>query len=223
VNPVLPASWVRVLADELDQPYFVAIQAFVAAERSRDVVYPPAEEVWAAFACTPFERVRVLLLGQDPYHQPGQAHGLCFSVRPGVPRPPSLVNIFRELHDDLGCPIREDGDLTGWAEQGVLLLNTVLTVRAGQAHSHRGQGWERFTDAVIAKLNDRAPPLVFALWGNPAQRKARLIDTRRQAVVLAAHPSPLSAHRGFFGSRPFSAINQALRRLGQDEIDWCRR
>jgi uracil-DNA glycosylase len=220
MKPVLPANWAAILADEFAQPYFAQLQAFVATERRRHVVYPPAKEVWAAFDRTPFERVRVLLLAQDPYHQAGQAHGLCFSVRSGVPQPPSLVNIFRELHDDLGCPPPDDGDLTPWAEQGVLLLNTVLTVRAGQAHSHRRQGWERFTDAVIAKLNERATPLVFALWGNPAQRKARLIDTRRHAVVSAAHPSPLSAHRGFFGSRPFSAINQALRRLGQEEIDW---
>jgi uracil-DNA glycosylase len=161
------------------------------------------------------------LLGQDPYHQPGQAHGLCFSVPVGVPPPPSLVNIFRELHDDIGCPILAHGHLQSWAQQGVLLLNTVLTVRADEPNSHRGRGWERFTDAVIRSVNDRQKPTVFVLWGKPAQEKAKLIDGARHAVIQAAHPSPLAAHRGFFGSRPFSAVNAALRRFGQPEIDWC--
>lgn len=204
----------------MTQPYFSALQAFVAQERQQHAVYPPAAEVFAAFALTAFEQVRVLLLGQDPYHQAGQAHGLCFSVRTGIPPPPSLGNIFRELRADLGYPPPAHGNLASWAKQGILLLNTVLTVRADQPLSHRGRGWETFTDAVIGRLNERAEPLVFVLWGKPAQQKLRLIDTHRHAVIQAAHPSPLSATRGFFGSRPFSAINAALRRFGQAEIDW---
>ena len=217
----LPTAWSRVLADELSQSYFAELQAFVEAERCLHTVYPPAEEEFAAFSLTPLAQVRVLLLGQDPYHQAGQAHGLCFSVRPGVPPPPSLVNIFRELRDDLGCPIPAHGNLESWARQGVLLLNTALTVRANQAHSHRGRGWERFTDAVIRTVNEQTPRIVFALWGKPAQEKTKWIDATRHAVIHAAHPSPLSAYRGFFGSKPFSAINQALRRFGHQEIDWC--
>jgi uracil-DNA glycosylase len=220
MQPVLPPTWSRALAGELAQPYFAELQAFVATERQRHTVYPPDDDVYRAFALTPFDQVRVLLLGQDPYHQHGQAHGLCFSVPRGVPLPPSLVNIFRELQADLGCPIPKHGNLESWARQGVLLLNTVLTVRAGQPHSHRGRGWERFTDAVIRQLNARAVACVFALWGKPAQQKSKLIDASRHPVLRAAHPSPLSAHRGFFGSRPFSAINQALRRLGHVEMAW---
>lgn len=216
----LPAGWQRVLAAEVAQPYWQELRSFVDAERARGPVYPPPEEVFAALARTPFDRVRVLLLGQDPYHQAGQAHGLCFSVRQGVPPPPSLVNIFRELQADVGCPPPAGGDLTAWARQGVLLLNTVLTVRAGQPHAHRGHGWERFTDAVIRALNERSPPIIFLLWGRPAQQKTALIDSRRHAVLAAAHPSPLAARRGFFGSRPFSAVNALLRRWGADEIDW---
>lgn len=221
MNPDLPRSWARVLADELAAPYFRDLQAFVEQERRRYAVYPPPNDVFAALALTPYDRVRVLLLGQDPYHGEGQAHGLCFSVRPGVPPPPSLVNIFRELHDDLGCPIPGHGYLAAWARQGILLLNTVLTVRAGEAGSHRGQGWEQFTDAMIRRVNEKRDPVVFVLWGRPAQQKARWIDTRRHAIVTAAHPSPLSAHRGFLGTRPFSAINRALRSRGQPEVDWC--
>lgn len=220
MNWELPRSWARVLADERSAPYFLRLQAFLADERRRHSVYPPAEEVFAALEMTPYERVRVLLLGQDPYHDEGQAHGLCFSVRPGVPPPPSLVNIVRELHDDLGCPIPAHGCLAAWARQGVLLLNTVLTVRAHAAHSHRGKGWERFTDAVIRKVNEKPDPVVFVLWGRPAQQKIKWIDRDRHAVVTAAHPSPLSAHRGFFGSRPFSAVNQALRQWSREEVDW---
>ncbi len=217
----LPRSWARVLADERRAPYFVRLQAFLAEERRRYTIYPPAGEVFTALAMTPYDRVRVLLLGQDPYHDDGQAHGLCFSVRPGVSPPPSLVNIFRELHDDLGCPVPPHGCLASWTRQGVLLLNTVLTVRAHAAHSHRGKGWEKFTDAVIRKVNEKRNPVAFVLWGRPAQRKIKWIDLRRHAVITAAHPSPLSAHRGFFGSRPFSAVNQSLRRWGQEEVDWC--
>jgi uracil-DNA glycosylase len=216
----LPQSWARVLADELSASDFLELQAFVEQERRRHSVYPPAADVFAALAMTPYDRVRVLLLGQDPYHDEGQAHGLCFSVRPGVRPPPSLVNIFRELHDDLGCPIPKHGHLAAWARRGVLLLNTVLTVRAHAAGSHRGRGWEQFTDAVIRKVNEKPDPVVFVLWGNPAQQKIKWIDASRHAIVTAAHPSPLSARRGFFGSRPFSAVNQALRGWGQEELDW---
>ncbi|NLF68757.1 MAG: uracil-DNA glycosylase [Candidatus Anammoximicrobium sp.] len=220
MNSTLPRSWARLLADECSAPYFVQLQTFLADQRRRHTIYPPAEEVFAALEMTPYHRVRVLLLGQDPYHDEGQAHGLCFSVRPGVPLPPSLVNIFRELHDDLGCPLPGHGCLAAWARQGVLLLNTVLTVQAHAPHSHRGKGWERFTDAVIRKVNQKRDPVVFVLWGRPAQQKARWIDSSRHAIVAAAHPSPLSARRGFFGSRPFSTVNQALRRWGREEVDW---
>jgi len=220
MNLVLPQSWARVLADEVAAPYFRDLQAFVQQERQRHAVYPPPNEVLAALALTPYEQVRVLLLGQDPYHGEGQAHGLCFSVRPGVPPPPSLVNIFRELQDDVGCPLPSHGCLTAWARQGVLLLNTVLTVRAGEAGSHRGRGWEQFTDAVVRRVNEKRDPVVFVLWGRPAQQKTKWIDDRRHAIVTAAHPSPLSAHRGFLGSRPFSAVNRALRSRGQAEVNW---
>lgn len=216
-----PRSWANVLDEDRNASYFVQLQAFLAEERRRYTIYPPADQVFAALAMTPYDRVRVLLLGQDPYHDDGQAHGLCFSVPPGVPSPPSLMNIFRELHDDLGCPVPRHGCLASWARQGVLLLNTVLTVRAHAAHSHRGKGWEKFTDAVIRKVNEKRDPVVFVLWGRPAQQKTKWIDHQRHAIVTAAHPSPLSAHRGFFGSRPFSAVNQVLRQWSQGEVDWC--
>jgi uracil-DNA glycosylase len=193
---------------------------FVAQERQRGTVYPPEEELFTALKLTPLPAVRVLLLGQDPYHDANQAHGLCFSVRPGVKPPPSLVNIFRELHSDLGCRIPNHGCLVSWARQGVLLLNTVLTVRAHSPRSHRGRGWEEFTDAVIRAVNAKTEPVVFVLWGGEAQRRSRLIDAQRHPVVQMAHPSPLSAHNGFFGSRPFSRINAALRQAGKPEIDW---
>jgi uracil-DNA glycosylase len=218
-TPLAP-SWAGVLAAELRAPYFQELQAFLAQERQQHTVFPPTDEVFAAFEMTPFERVRVLIVGQDPYHDEGQAHGLCFSVRPGVRPPASLRNIFRELHDDLGCQIPSHGHLAAWARRGALLLNTVLTVRAHAAGSHRGRGWEQFTDAVIRRLNERSHPVVFVLWGRPAQQKARWIDNRRHALLTAAHPSPLSAHRGFFGSRPFSAVNRTLRNWGQDDFDW---
>jgi uracil-DNA glycosylase len=216
----LPASWSPVLADELRQPYFQQLRQFVDGERRQNDVYPSAEDMFRAFALTPYQRVRVLLLGQDPYHDQGQAHGLCFSVPLGVRPPPSLVNIFRELRDDLGCEIPEHGCLAAWARQGVLLLNTVLTVRAHQPNSHRRRGWERFTDAVISAVNRTSSPVVFMLWGQPARKKATLVDLDRHAVVQAAHPSPLSAHRGFFGSRPFSAANHALQQRGCAAVDW---
>jgi uracil-DNA glycosylase len=216
----LPASWMPIVGDELAKPYFRDLQQFLADERSRHQVFPPDEQAFAAFELTPFEAVRVVILGQDPYHDDGQAHGLAFSVRPGIKLPASLRNIFRELKDDLGCPTPNHGCLSSWAEQGVLLLNTVLTVRAHEAHSHHGKGWEPFTDAVIARLSDRNESIVFVLWGKPAQTKKSLIDGGKHTILEAAHPSPLSAHNGFFGSKPFSHINAALKSWGQPEIDW---
>lgn len=216
----LAESWRRVVGDELDQPYFRQLADFVDDERQRSVVYPPEADVFAALNLTSYERTRVVLLGQDPYHEPGQARGLAFSVRPGVALPPSLRNIFLELRDDLGYPMPNTGDLTPWALQGVLLLNTVLTVRAHAPNSHRGRGWERFTDAIIRAIDAADNRVVFALWGATAQRKAALVTNARQTITRAAHPSPLSARRGFFGSRPFSAINAALRSAGEPPIDW---
>jgi uracil-DNA glycosylase len=215
----LPDGWRSLLADELTKDYFRRLQDFVAAERATHTVFPPENDVFNAFKLTPYERVKVLLLGQDPYHDDGQAHGLCFSVRPGVKPPPSLVNIFKELHNDLGCKIPNNGYLVPWAEQGVMLLNAVLTVRAHEPASHAERGWETFTDAVIAALNAREQPIVFVLWGGYAQKKSKLIDASRHRIVTAAHPSPLSAKK-FLGSKPFSAINRALEELGQRPIDW---
>jgi len=216
----IPQSWRPVLADELKQPYFERLQAFVAEERQRHHIYPPEGEVYSALEITPLEATNVLLLGQDPYHGEGQAHGLAFSVRPDVKIPPSLKNIFRELKDDLGCPIPNNGYLVPWAEQGILMLNAVLTVRAGEPNSHKGKGWESFTDAIIRRVNQKEEPVVFVLWGGYAGKKEALIDTGRHTIIRSAHPSPLSAHNGFFGSRPFSSINSALRRNGKPEIDW---
>ncbi|MBW1603291.1 uracil-DNA glycosylase [Streptomyces sp. JJ66] len=216
---MLPASWQGVLGDELDKPYFKELTEFVEEERARGPVYPPREEVFAALDATPYEDVKVLILGQDPYHGAGQGHGLCFSVRPGVRVPPSLRNIYKELHADLGVPVPAHGHLMPWAEQGVLLLNAVLTVRGGEANSHKNKGWEQFTDAVIRAVDARRDPAVFVLWGNYAQKKLRLIDTGRHAVVAGAHPSPLSA-RKFLGSRPFTQINEAVAAQGHTPIDW---
>ena len=215
----LPESWRQALAAETEQPYFQRLAEFIAAERAEHEVFPPRGEVLSALAATPYERVRVLVLGQDPYHDNGQAHGMCFSVRAGTRVPPSLRNIFKELHTDLGLPIPDNGYLMPWAEQGVLLLNAVLTVRAHQANSHKGKGWEKFTDAVIRAVNDRDERCVFVLWGNYAKKKLPLIDTSRHVVVQGAHPSPLSA-RLFLGSRPFSQIDKALADLGHHPIDW---
>jgi uracil-DNA glycosylase len=215
----LPQDWRAVLADELKKDYFQSLQEFVADERAAHTVFPPEEDVFNAFKLTPYERVKVLLLGQDPYHDDGQAHGLCFSVRPGVKPPPSLVNIFKELQSDLGCKVPDNGHLTPWAEQGVMLLNAVLTVRAHEPASHKERGWETFTDAVISALNRRQQPLVFVLWGAYAQKKSALIDANRHRVVTAAHPSPLSAKK-FFGSKPFSVVNKALEEFGATPINW---
>lgn len=217
----LPSSWKTQLASELKQPYFEKLSEFVDAERQRHTIYPPEEDVFNAFKAAPYDDVKVVLLGQDPYHGPGQAHGLCFSVLPHVKRlPPSLVNIYKELHADMDVNIPRHGCLAHWAQQGILMLNTVLTVRAGEPMSHRNKGWEIFTTAVIREVNAKSNPVVFVLWGGPAQKHIGLIDTRRHTIVKSAHPSPLSAHRGFLGSRPFSKINAALRQAGQSEIDW---
>ena len=215
----LPADWRAVLADELSKPYFHDLQEFVAAERETHTVHPPEEDVFNAFQFTPFNRAKVLLLGQDPYHGDGQAHGLCFSVRPGVKPPPSLKNMFKELKSDLECRIPNNGCLIPWAKQGVMLLNAVLTVRAHEANSHKDKGWETFTDAVIRALAARDTLIVFMLWGAYAQKKQKRIDGERSPILTAAHPSPLSATK-FFGSRPFSAVNRAREKLGQAAIDW---
>jgi uracil-DNA glycosylase len=215
----LPADWRKVLADEFTNPYFQQLVEFVNEQRAKHVVFPPEADVFNAFKATPFARVKVLLLGQDPYHGKGQAHGMCFSVLPGVRTPPSLVNMFKELHDDLGCKIPNHGNLEAWARQGVLLLNAVLTVRQSEPNSHKNQGWETFTDAVIKALNEREKPVVFALWGAYAQKKEKLVTHDRHRIVKSAHPSPMSAAK-FFGSKPFSAINEALQEVGQEPIDW---
>ena len=218
---MLPESWRGVLGEELQKPYFKALTDFVEEERAQGPVYPPREEVFAALDATPFDKVKVLILGQDPYHGEGQAHGMCFSVRPGVRVPPSLRNIYKEMHEELGLPIPDNGYLMPWARQGVLLLNAVLTVRQSEANSHKDQGWEKFTDAVISAVARREDPAVFVLWGGYAKKKARLIDAGRHAVIKGAHPSPLSASNEFFGSRPFSRINEALRAAGKREVDWA--
>lgn len=214
-------DWNPVLRAELAKPYWPDLQRFVAEERSRHTVYPAHDEVFAALHLTPYEAVKVLILGQDPYHGPGQAHGLCFSVRPGVPVPPSLQNIFVELDADLGIPPPDHGCLEAWARQGVLLLNATLTVRARQAASHQGKGWERFTDEVIRAVAAKQERVVFILWGASARKKRALIDTTRHVVIESAHPSPLSARNGFFGSRPFSRANEALVAAGREPVDWC--
>lgn len=220
MTSIIPSSWQPILAQETDKAYYAQLQAFVASERAAHTVFPPEADVFNALALTPFEDVRVLLLGQDPYHYDGQAHGLCFSVRPGIAPPPSLVNIYKELHSDVGFRIPNNGYLVRWAEQGMLMLNAVLTVRAHQPNSHKNKGWETFTDAIIRAVSAKAEPVVFVLWGGYAQKKLKLIDTARHTVIQSAHPSPLSAHNGFFGSRPFSQINAALSAAGTPPIDW---
>lgn len=213
-------DWNPVLRGELAKPYWAELQAFVAAERSAFRVYPPHEDVFAALHLTPYADTRVVILGQDPYHGPGQAHGLCFSVRDAVALPPSLVNIYKELQSDLGIDPPRHGNLERWARQGVLLLNTTLTVRAGAPMSHRGKGWESFTDEVIRAVNAKQHTVVFILWGGHARSKRALVDTDRHVIIESAHPSPLSASNGFFGSRPFSRANEALAAAGLQPIDW---
>ncbi len=222
LKPNIPADWRAQLEDAVNTSAFNELGDFLEVEYEENTVFPMRKEIFNALKLTPFDNVRVVILGQDPYHDEGQAHGLAFSVRPGVKYPPSLRNIFKELQDDLGCVPPENGCLEDWAEQGVLLLNTVLTVRAHEPCSHRNQGWEDFTDAVIGAVNRREKPAIFVLWGGPAQKKAGLIDSNRHIVLQAAHPSPLSAYRGFFGSRPFSQINQALVSQGEAPVYWTR-
>jgi len=216
----LPESWRPILSAETEKMYYQALIQFLAKERAAHTVFPPEPDVFNALVYTPYEATNVLLLGQDPYHDDGQAHGLCFSVRPGIRPPPSLVNMFAELKIDLGCRVPNNGYLVPWATQGVLMLNAVLTVRAHQANSHKNRGWETFTDAVIRAANARPEPVVFVLWGAYAQKKAALIDATRHTIIQSAHPSPLSARNGFFGSKPFSAINAALHGAGKPGIDW---
>lgn len=212
-------SWKEVLAEEMKKPYFVELQSFLDKEYAEHTIYPDRHDIGSAFHFTPFNEVKVVILGQDPYHGPGQAHGMSFSVKPGVAIPPSLRNMFKELSEDIGCSIPMCGYLENWAKQGVLLLNTVLTVRAGEANSHKGMGWETLTDAVIQKLSEREKPVIFVLWGKPAQSKMKLIDTTKHLILQAPHPSPLSAHRGFFGSKPYSKINAQLISWGDKPID----
>jgi uracil-DNA glycosylase len=214
-------DWNPLLRGEFDKPYWAELHDFLAAERARAQVFPPATDTFAALHLTPFAETRVLILGQDPYHGAGQAHGLCFSVRRGVATPPSLVNILEELESDLGCPPPAHGCLEAWARDGVLLLNAVLSVRAGAAASHAGKGWETFTDEVIRVVNAKPDRVVFILWGAYARRKKALVDTGRHVVIESAHPSPLSARNGFFGSRPFSRANAALEAAGRAPVRWC--
>jgi uracil-DNA glycosylase len=217
----LEPGWLAQLGAEFEQPYMAQLRGFLQAEkRAGKTVFPPGGEMFNAFAHTPLDKVRVVILGQDPYHGEGQAHGLCFSVRPGVRVPPSLQNIFKEIHAELAYPIPTHGDLTAWADQGVLLLNSVLSVECGHAASHQGKGWETFTDRVIETVSREREGVVFMLWGSYAQRKGTIIDRERHCVLSAPHPSPLSAHRGFFGCGHFQAANQYLQARGDQPIDW---
>ncbi len=213
-------DWLPELEGEFQKPYYKELYAFVKSEYDSAQVFPPADDIFNAFHYTPLSDVKVVILGQDPYHNVGQAHGLCFSVKPEVAAPPSLVNIYKELHDDMGCYIPNNGYLVKWAKQGVLMLNTVLTVRAHMANSHRGKGWEEFTDAAIRTLNKQDRPMVFILWGRPAQTKKKMLNNPKNLSLEAPHPSPRSAHNGFFGSRPFSKTNRFLQDNGLGPIDW---
>ena len=218
----LQNDWAEVLDEEFEKPYYKELREFLKHAYASERVYPPMEDIYNALRVTPYASTKVVILGQDPYHGPGQAHGLSFSVRPGVQPPPSLLNIFKEMESDIGCVRPNHGCLLGWAEQGVLLLNTTLTVAQGRPKSHAGHGWETLTDAIIAKLSARQTPMVFILWGAHAQSKVTLIDTYRHHIINSPHPSPLSASRGFFGIRPFSRANAYLIQDGLDPIDWCR-
>ena len=219
-EPRIEKEWLEVLRSEFDKPYFTELKAFLTEEKKQYRVYPPGSRIFAAFDYTPFSKVKVVILGQDPYHGDGQAHGLCFSVPDGIALPPSLVNIYKELSTDLGITVPKSGNLENWAKQGVLLLNATLTVRANQAGSHQRHGWENFTDEVIRQLSARHTGLVFILWGSYAQAKESLIDTSRHFILKAVHPSPLSVYRGFFGCRHFSKTNELLLRAGKAPVDW---
>ncbi|WP_066191158.1 MULTISPECIES: uracil-DNA glycosylase [Gracilibacillus] len=218
---ILQNDWADKLASEFEQDYYIRLREFLKKEYQQFTVYPNMYDIYNALHYTPFQQVKVVILGQDPYHGPNQAHGLSFSVKPEVDIPPSLKNIYKELHADIGCAIPNHGYLVEWAKQGVLLLNNVLTVRQGQAHSHQGKGWERFTDQVITTLNQKETPVVYILWGAAAQKKQALIDTSKHFIIKSPHPSPLSAHRGFFGSQPFSRANQILQDNGRQPINWA--
>jgi uracil-DNA glycosylase len=220
IQPDIEESWKKILWEEFQSPYFHDLKSFLVTETLNHTIYPPGKLIFNAFRHTPFDKVKVVILGQDPYHGPGQAHGLCFSVPEGIPQPPSLVNILKELHSDLGIPVPVHGNLEKWARNGVLLLNATLTVRAGQAGSHQNRGWETFTDAVIARISHLKNGVVFLLWGRYAQAKELLVDGLSHLVLKAAHPSPLSAYSGFFGCRHFSRANAYLIKQGQEPIDW---
>ena len=220
IKDSLPQSWQNILSDEFEKPYFKELETFLNNEFENEKIYPANENIFNAFKYTDFNDVEVLLLGQDPYHREGQAHGLSFSVLDNISIPPSLRNMYKELETDLGIKSPKNGNLTKWANQGILLLNAVMTVREKTPNSHKNKGWEKFTDAVIKKLNERDKPLVFLLWGNYARKKAALIDKSKHIIIEGIHPSPLSASTGFFGSKPFSAINNSLKSIGQKEIDW---
>ncbi len=220
VDPKIEQSWKEYLISEFHADYFKALKGFLLEEKKKHTVYPPGSRIFAAFDHTPFDNIKVVILGQDPYHGRGQANGLCFSVNDNIAKPPSLVNIFKELKDDLGIPVPKSGNLESWAKQGVLLLNATLTVRAGQAGSHQSRGWEQFTNQIIRILSEKKEGLVFLLWGNYAQAKQELINTSKHHILKAPHPSPFSADRGFFGCRHFSKTNEILRSIGKKEIDW---
>ncbi|MFF2287474.1 uracil-DNA glycosylase [Peribacillus butanolivorans] len=217
---ILTNDWWPLLEEEFKKNYYQELREFIKQEYSQHVIHPNQDDIFNSLQFTSYKKVKVVILGQDPYHGPDQAHGLSFSVKPEVRIPPSLRNIFKELQSDLGCEVPDNGSLVEWADQGVLLLNTVLTVREGEAHSHRGKGWEIFTNQVIRLLNDRQKPVVFILWGRPAQTNIPLIDESRHKIITSVHPSPLSAARGFFGSKPFSKTNQLLKEMGESPIDW---
>ena len=220
ITPKIEASWKSLLAEEFQKPYFIQLKNFLLEEKTIHAVFPPGDKIFNAFDLTPFDNVKVVILGQDPYHGRGQAHGLCFSVNPGIAFPPSLVNIFKELKTDLGIMPPSSGELSAWAKQGVLLLNTVLTVRENTADSHKNKGWEQFTDSVIKQISEKKEHVVFILWGNNAKVKTQIIDASKHCILTAAHPSPLSATRGFFGCAHFSKTNEYLKNKNIEPIDW---
>ncbi len=221
LSELIPQSWQPLLSDEIKKEYFIELNNFLNQEITEGIeLFPPPNDIFTALRLTPYDKIKVVIVGQDPYHDNGQAHGLCFSVNPGIKIPASLRNIFKELHDDLGLKPATDGFLGKWAQQGVLMINSTLTVRAHQAGSHKGHGWEQFTDQLIRKVNAKSRPVVFVLWGGHAKAKAKLITAPQHIIISSAHPSPLSAYRGFFGSRPSSKINRALTEHGHQPIDW---